>query len=37
MDFYEKFRNEEDCKRYIKQIREQEVVVCKKCGKRDLF
>lgn len=34
-DLYEKFRNEEDCTNYIKQIREQEGGVFKKCGGRD--
>lgn len=31
-DFYDKFKDEKACKDYIRQIREQEGVVCKKCS-----
>lgn len=36
-DFYQKFKDEDACKSYIKQIREQEGVVCKKCSGKDHY
>lgn len=37
IDFYQRFSSEEACKLHIKQIREQEGIVCKKCGGRDHY
>jgi hypothetical protein len=34
-DFFQKFNSEENCRLYIKQIRGQEGIICKKCRSSD--